>query len=446
MIKTLCVVFLCFTVEIHAKTIMHDRYIVFDSHAEFEAYVSGSNPKLTLLPYSDPRYVRAETILQRVWAGYQQLFPSHTFDLPVPQIAIQDHQYLDASVNGDLSDPKLAPHAFYMGQRLLELSDDGVAGVMAHELTHLLFPDFQFKYYRAALDHEPLGFLQTNDPDVEKAYTELQSITRVVGPMRIPELNGLPAPIVYDGKLYDLIVKLAGALGDPNQPACQKVQVPFPKWRLDLVLKYLSKIDQTLHMTPEQKQDLDRDTKDYIADLRSCLGHKDVPFLEALQSILHQPITELEAKYEDYAAVFDREENIVDGVFAVTEYGYGKLEEFQRQHTLDRFRVYSNEEYCDDNSVRVVRAIGYRPQAIEEFFLHAMEDAQPGTRARCLAVIEAGKVPPYGLLTDTHHAGCYRVYHARAFTNHQTDGAGSGGGDAGERAFSIESAPYRYRR
>ncbi len=416
MLRIVFFVIISISAVARAELVVNNRFIVFESRNEFEAYVDKANPGGQLLPYSDPRYVRAERVLRRVWAGYSRLYPATTNGLPIPWIAIQKHNFIDANVTSDSKNPKLAPHAFYMGQRLMELSDDGLAGVMAHELTHLLFPNFRPIYYKVPDGSEPFGFLQSNDPDAEVIYKQWQSLTHLVGPMEIPELNGLPVPYVYDGQLFEVVRRLASQLGDSTSLSCKAVQTPFPKWRLDLVLKYVSMIDQKLRMNHAESEDLKQLTKEYVANLRSCLGSKQARFLEVFQEVLQKPAAELGAKYDDFAKAFDQQPNVVDGMLAATNLGFRKLGDLRGRFDMDNLRVYSDEEYCDDNSVRVLREVGFRPDGIEEFFLSAAEDAQPGSKAQCLALIEDAQVPPYGLLTDTHHAACYRVYHVRALS------------------------------
>lgn len=398
-----------------ASSIVRNQYIVFSDRADFEKYVQKTFPdsSASLLPATDARYARIEAILSRVWAGYQALFPQKTDQLPVPALAILQKDFFEAYVTDD-PQSHLLPNAFFVYEKVLSRPDHEIAGLIAHELTHLLTPSFQFIYYQVLPGQpEPLGFQQVNDPQVEKIVTEWRKITEVVGPFLIPELNGLPAPIVYDGQLFNLIPKMAALWGDSKLAACQNIQNPLPSWRLKLVLRYLSMIDQVVRMTPDQAQEMDKETRSYIADMYSCLGRQQGQLLVILQELYHKPAIELAAKYGEIAKTFDQAPNVVDGIFAVTAEEYQKLQAFAAQYELSSFRAYSDEEIADDNAVRVMHLAGFPADSIADFFLTLMEDAQPGSRAQCALLLQFGQVPPYGLITDSHHAVCFRVYHVR---------------------------------
>jgi len=396
-----------------ASTVVRNQYIVFSDRADFENYLSQAFPDNSkiLLPYKDPSYARVEAIIARVWAGFQTLSPQGTAQLPPPALAILHKDFMDAYVSGD---PKtsLLPNAFFMFERILSRPDHEIAGLIAHEITHLLNPNFKYVYYKVLPNQpEPLGFLQANDPQVEKVVKDLQSITEIVGPSFVPELNGLPAPIVYDGQLFYVIPWMATRWGDAGSLACQNLQKPMPNWRFKLALQYRSMVDQVVRMTESQRSDLDHETRTYISDLYSCLGKQQDSLMKILAEVFPMPADQLNEKYGEIVKVFDQAPNVVDGIFAVTSLEYQKLQSFMAQQDLTSLRAYSHEEIADDNSVRVLRLAGFSEVGLADFQLASMEDSQPGTRAQCLAILQSGKVPPYGMITDSHHAGCYRVYH-----------------------------------
>jgi len=399
----------------HASTIIRDQYISFSDRADFERYLAKTFPDsyANLMPSTDPQHQRVEAILARVWSGYQKLSPQSTDQLKAPELAILKKDFMDAYVTEDPKS-KLLPNAFFVFEKVLNRPDHEIAGLIAHELTHLLTPKFQFVYYKVLPNQqEPLGFLQSNDPQIENTVKKWQSITEIVGPYFIPELNGLPAPIVYDGQLFKVIAKMATMWGDSQSPACINIQNAFPEWRLNLVLRYLSMIDQVVRMTETERQEMDRQTRAFKSDMYTCLGQQQGKLLSVLEELLHKPIDELVIQYGEIAKIFDRAPNVVDGIFEVTKSEYQKLQDFSAQYDLSSFRAYSSEEIADDNAVRVMRLVGIPPESVGDFFLALMEDSQPGSRDQCLALLNANQVPPYGLITDPHHAGCFRVYHVR---------------------------------
>lgn len=408
-----CVLALFAAVQtVHARSTVRNQYIVFSDRGDFESYLQSAMPLnfSLLIEHKDARYTRAEEILRRVWEGYRKYSSTRTDQLPVPFLGILKSEDADGFV---ATDPvsRLFPNAFFLLEKTLEQNDDEIAGLIAHELTHLLTPDFNDRFYRVAFGEEPLGYLQDNDPQAEALVKQWHAITRIVGPVYIPELNGLPAPLVYDGEAFNLIGVMASKWGDSKSSSCQNLKDKFPTWRHDLALHYMSMIDQVVRMTDEQRKELDRQTRAYISDMRSCLGNQSGQLISILVESLHKSPEELSTTYGELAKTFDREANVVDGLFAVVAEQYLKLNEFSVSHDLSAYRVYSSEEIADDNSVRILPLAGYSATGLGSFLLSYMDKAQPGSRAECEAILSSGKVPPYGMITDPHHSACYRVYH-----------------------------------
>jgi hypothetical protein len=406
-------IFFVFSLNARASSVVRGQYIAFADRSDFEAYLklSFADSFDKLVRHADPKYLRAETVLQRVWRGYKKLYPAETNGLPVPSLAILKSPFLDAYVT---EDPKnhLLPDAFFMFERIADMTELELAGIMAHELTHLLMPKFKEQFYQISGKDEPLGFLQANDLQVEKTVNELKAITSVVGPFTVPELNGLPAPIVYDGQLFNIISFMAKKWGNPANASCGVIQQAMPLWRLNLALKFVSMVDETVKMTEIEKSVMNDQTQLFTSHFRSCLGNQEGQLLPILSQLLGKAESAL-VNYKRISEIFDRESNVVDGFFAVSSSESLKLADFQKNHDLARLRNYSAEEIADDNSVRILRAIGLPGPSIEDFFFALMDDAQPGASTTCRAILDSGKIPPYGILTDTHHAGCYRIYHVR---------------------------------
>lgn len=412
-LATLCASILPST-PAHAVYTVRDQYLAFTDRADFETFLSASFPDSykKLIDHSDPRYARAEAILAKVWAGHVALDATRTAQLPTPELAITTGKFVDGHVS---EDPKshLLPDAFFINSPALNLPDAEIAALMGHELTHMLYPDFVYKYYRVSPGSEPLGFLQATDPKVAAEVEAWQAITLIVGPYEIPELNGLPAAIVYDGLMVDLIPIMAQKWGDPTRPECKAILTSEPPWRLDLMVHYVSMIDEKLQMTSAQASQLSQQTQSYIADMRACLGDQRGELLPLIAEATGQTVAVLHKQFGDIAKIFDAAAGVVEGVFAVSRDGFRRLKEFAATHDLTVDRAYSHEEVADDNGVRVLRHAGYSPYAMSDFMLDLMEEYQPGSRARCLTLLDKGIVPPYGLISDPHHSTCFRAYHAR---------------------------------
>ena len=152
---------------------------------------------------------------------------------------------------------------------------------------------------------------------------------------------------------------MATKWGDPKTDACKIAQSRAPQWRIDLVMKYTSMLDQSLQITAADRLKLHQQISDYIASLRVCIGMKQSPLMPLLQEFFQEPALDLQNKYDFLAKAFDSEPKVVDGMLAMTDLEYRKLNNFATTHELSSYRSYSNEEVADDNSVRVLKMTSY---------------------------------------------------------------------------------------
>ena len=396
-----------------ASHLVRDQYIVFESRAEAEKWFREFHDSNAdkMWAHSDSRYKNPELVLKKVWQGFERMFPERTVDLPVPELVIVEGNLLDGSAVRS-PDEKMAD-MFYMMSGATHVTDEEMAGFFAHELTHLLFPDFQTKYYQTHGNEEPLGFLQTNDPVVERVITEWNSLTEIVGAFPLPELNSLPFSLIYDGKLFSFLNETAKLKGDPQNESCQRISQSDPEWSHDLIYNKLDFITETLPLSAEDLKHLEQKTRAYRADVISCLGHEKIAAAALMAQILKLDLLALPEKYKNVAAIFETQANAADGFFATVDQTFEKMRQFQKENNFSGLRYYSFEEIADDHSVRIMRSIGYSGLAQEKFLLLATESFQPGSSQKCLEVLNQGQIPHYGMLSDPHHSACYRIYHIR---------------------------------
>ena len=394
-----------------ARQIVRGKYIVFENSAEALAWLRTEKPNLATnaISQTDPRYHTMKPLLATVWSAFQEMYPDRTADLPVPELVIVEGTGPDGATMNEPETGLLANY-FYMTTASAAMSATGTAGLFAHELTHLLFPDFVPQYYQVNGD-EPLGFLQQNDPTVQDTVQKWIALTEQVGPFLLPELNDLPVSFVYDGQLFDLMTYMIRTYGDTTLPACNASL----QWRKELILKGISFADFTLILTPEDRGNLNRATKSFIESLNECLGSVSVPLVDIVVGLTKKPRVKVEAQLGGDANLFDSYPNVAKGLLALTRSKYGSMQKLVDQVDLTLLRIYSTEEVADDTSARILYHLGMMPNGIEETFLNAMTVYQPAAKEVCLKMLAANQIPGYGLLSDPHHSLCYRIYHVRKF-------------------------------
>lgn len=400
-----------------ARHVVRDQFIVFDSDEEALAWYAKNQPQAfkKIIPFTDARYKPQRELIAKVWQGFQKLYPERTKDLPVPVVVIVDIPDPDGWVDKEAG-TDLFPCLFTLTAPVTTMNPRGTAGLMGHELTHLLFGDFKDKYYQLNGNDEPLGFLQPDDPYARKLVQEWLKLTKVVGPFLIDELNDLPVKFTYDGALFSLMTHAAQTYGDASRPTCKRAG--FPTWAKKLTRSYLSYADFAVYMTPDERKELDQLTEAYADDLKGCLGDKKIPFTTLAASNYGDKAPEIVKEWASEIAIFDSYSNLADSFIGLSTKTYQSMRLFKQKHDLPSLRWYSNEEVADDTSARVLKSMGIKPTEFGDFWLQLIEMIQPGNKAKCLKQLENNNIPSYGILSDPHHAPCFRVWHLREMARH----------------------------
>lgn len=400
------------TTQVYASHLVNDKYIVFDSREEAIAWLKKNKPELAanILPFEHLIYERPLRILGSIWGSYQDLYPDRSSKLPIPELVIVDYPYVDGSTLTEDSTEHI-PAIFQISKPAAETTHNSIAGLMAHELTHYLFPDFQPVYYQKKGKTEPLGYNQENELQAELVVKEWTKLTKNVGPFVLDELNGLPFQFINDGQLSYFLTAGARKYGDPLKPSCVRASTSEVEWNIYFIKHYISFVDFSLKLEADQRQNIRSKTEAYIGDLRDCLKNRKVDFLDLAMTVTGWSQDQVKQRYVGEAAIFQNYSDAVDGFMALTKVSYTRMKEMLIQYDLASYRTYSYEEIADDNSVRILFHLGWNPNGLREFIEAAGESYQAGFKKNCFEILNRGEVPGYGLLSDPHHGACYRIFH-----------------------------------
>jgi hypothetical protein len=409
-----------------------DCFVTFEDDAEatewfakFEEVLAGEELRepRALLSSDDPRYARMRELLDRGWESYTAAIPVADLADFRPGLVIVEDPSVNAFVAPDL-DLERAGLAVMVQTGTLDLggTDDALLGLIMHELEHAVGIHFHpevkartTRYYQVAPgEAEPFGFEQASDPDIGEAIELLIATGREVGLQPHAELNGMP---LFTGMFFTTL-QLAQQSGTEKDPvACEDAGAGFDL-TIELLVSHFRSLDGSLDLGAEGA-DLEYITGEYFDTLKNdCLADSTATLFDVLAFQLGATPEQIRAQTtpEDLALVDG--EHVIDALRLVTLDRYDRInavEDVLASETgagIDSLRYFTTEEAADDRTVEVLRGAGLEADGLASFFLDAL--MSPEDRAECLAIVEAGEVPPYGVdLADDHHATCWRVWHVQ---------------------------------
>ncbi|MEJ7598599.1 MAG: M48 family metalloprotease [Kofleriaceae bacterium] len=406
-----------------------DCFRTFDSDADARAWfatfeltlaASEGRPPRALIAESDPRFVKARSLLDRGWSAFREHRPVGKLHAARPALVLVDDPSVNAFVIGE-SATGLSVFTVMVQTGLLEVggSEDALLGIMMHELQHAvglhLIGNVREEiraFYVAADGREPFGREQTDDPRTRAAAAEWISHAAEVGPYAHAELGGF----ITSGGVFDrMFVQMvnAGLQNNPTQcaPAVAKIN------QLRTVLGEVDPIGGDLvgdlTMVPAQVDAA-------LTALRDdCLAAFPYTLIQVMASTFGVSADVIEAMLPASDRALIDGKHAVDALAAlatdrrVRMRGAEAMFEDQMREPWTAVRYFSTEEDADDVSIPVMRASDLDPAGVAEFLALAVG---PTERAACDAVLAAGQVPAYGVdLSDEHHGTCWRRYHVDAF-------------------------------
>lgn len=407
----------CAAPDIDCFTFARSQSDAEDIFAGFEAQIAAQQGRAPrrIVPDTDPRWRAMRQALDAGWDAYRKTIPVADLGDHEPALVVVNDPEINAFVFGDIAQGKVnfivVVHSGTLDQ---EPSEDALAGLVMHELTHAVglhvVPggDALFRrYYIAADGREPLGFAQGEDAIAREHGDAWRLAATDAGPFVAPELGGVP----FSGNAELLLSFGLQQLG--NSAQCTAALGALVELRNDII----NGID-FLDTSFEAPFDITRDRADgVIADLADCVaatGDTSDAF-DVVAAFLGASAAQVRAQSSDEEiALLDGKPFVVgfaDLVIARRE-EMRAIEQAFEEDTGEPFaalRYFSTEENADDVTVPVLARMGLEEIGAAEFLFGVLD---PGSQARCQELLEAGVTPPYGAdLSDEHHATCWRVDH-----------------------------------
>lgn len=409
-----------------------DCFVTFENDAEAAAWFNGIEAWMAmgevrepraLLDTSDPRYPAMRELLDRGWDSFKDTYPVGALgDLRIGLVLIEDPT-VNAFVVPTMSLDKVGL-LVVVHSGLLDGggTDAELMGLVMHELQHAIglhvIParkEAIKRYYQVlAGDAEPLGAEQPDDPAVRQALELLISVGEEVGLQPLPELNGLP---FFTGQLFKML-QLVQQSGSAHAPeACGDAEAGF-----ELFTEFLGEHYQALDSSVALGDDGDEFayvTAEYIQTLHDdCLAESTASFYDVLAFQVGVTVAKIKASASDEDRALVDGKHIVDALLAVGFDRYAKIDAVEatlQEKTgsgIDSLRYFTTEEAADNVTVPILGNADIASDGFADFFLNRL--MSPEDRDECLAILEAGEVPPYGTdLVDDHHATCWRVWNVR---------------------------------
>jgi hypothetical protein len=413
-----------------------DHYHVFASQDEavawFEAFdvaksADEGRPADKVVPHDDTRYASLEGDIASLWLAFQRLFPRDTQDLDGPprvllieRTDVNAYAAFDEALTCRPGGPAgCAPHAFIVHTASLGMGHpattiDPLPGLLAHELSHHVLKHTwpgvadKVKKYYAASAWPRLGAPAGDDAALRATGEKWIDFAKVAGPFPVDELHGLPwlgTQPLFAGTLTELVsqAKASGGSGCADVAAAAKDLDAFVPSVVDVA-------DQALLVDGERGKKLDMLSSALVGKLEPCLASVH----DSLYDVIAQQTSGVLTPKAVEGAFSSAERSVVDAahtpfdaLLAVTEKTYQEM----RAIDTSGVRFYSIEEEADEVGIHALFRSGRDARSLATFFGYVFLD--DASRGACDARIAKNTEPPFGILSDEHHATCWRIDHAR---------------------------------
>lgn len=360
--------------------------------------------------------LRAEELVDRIYQQYQVLFPKFMSNKERPSVVVTasesawDSQAYLPDIGGDRMGILVLTDGLFSAR----VDDEVKAGIVAHELAHILF-------WHADVDNKALKPMTIGGKALSK--DEKSSVERwfflaqLAGGFTAPELNGLPFGSGYFQRdLTDLgeYLKLRGSgeCGEAAQKTmgllASKVMDKFSTYQFDLAfsnsdsrkkarratLELIQKVQACFKTDPGLRERITLDQKYKINGV--SVPAKDV-FLKILAGKeVEKPSTDIELL-------------VRAGLKA-----HAEMRALATKYKLSKLRWYSSEDQADEAAAVILMSLGLDARKYGSAASRAVSMSDSDA-ALCDADLRAEHEPPYGDLSDPHHAPCWRAWHIQSF-------------------------------
>ncbi|HTE54618.1 MAG TPA: M48 family metalloprotease [Kofleriaceae bacterium] len=435
-----------------------DCFLFFDDHAAADDWFTGfeatlaaseSRPPRSLIPPSDPRYMRMRELLDRGWASYAEHRPVGQLDR-APELVVIDDPAVNAFVAFDRPSGTIGWTVMVQSGLIeLDASEPAILGVVMHELTHAVdrhvLPGagdrIRIHYQLEPGEAEPLGFAQDDEPLARAAISAWRKLGEEAGPYPVAELHGIPTG--SDSLMTKAMNAVLQAAVAHDQAACA-LAIDRVGALSGFLGQRISPLDGLLRPLDDgERAELDRLSSDFLAAFRApCLTGSSLDLFPLIAELFGVTVEEVLAEFDPADQALIEGRPILDQITLLTEDRYRRMREVEAMLMADTggdttsLRYYSTEEAADDSTVPVLAGMGLPPDGVGDFFI-TLVPAEG--QAECAERLGRDEVPPYGDLIDEHHASCWRAYHVGAVAEQRENGTAS----ARRRSHPGAAAAYQ---
>lgn len=407
-----------------------DCFVTFDTDAQasqwfaqFEQLLAQEQSRAprSILPETDPRFVKIRGLLDRGWDAFRTRRPVGLLRDIRPGLVMVDDPGVNAFVIPDIATDRSALVVIVQtGALTANQSDEAVLGVVMHELQHAVGLHLirgvkmrMDRYYVAPALGEPIGRLQLDEHAIARAHgQEWRARAAEVGYFSDAALGGYPA----SGELRRVLQTVLGSASQQNPQGCARTLALQAQLGTD-VGHSIDHLSGAIVADPNTL--LARTNQVLEAAKFECTAAWTQDLVDVMAAMANQPRVVIEQNAgPDLPLIAGR--NVIEGIAALTIDRRAKMRAIEASFTASTgrpwsaLRYFSYEEDADDVSVPVMRGAGYAPAALSDFLRTALLPT-PALAAQCRALIDGGAVPSYGVdLTDQHHSTCWRSYHIEA--------------------------------
>lgn len=386
-----------------------DCFVIFKNDLDAATWATSRTRLAPIFP-SNPLFPRARAIVDRAWEMFRADVRLGDLGDMRLGMAIMDDDQVNAYVMADGEPGKMGFSVqLTKGMLLSSLSDDAIAGVVLHEITHLVhlhalisIASKTRKYYIADFG-EPIGALRPENFPTRDAGRAWRRLGELNGILTDPGYGAFPTGGAfanlwdhYTWKMYDRMPECTVAVN-----RVQILRAHLPSSPLDEIVPVKASL------TAEINETLD--------GVRACVSVQPYTLRELLAELgdewveyVMERITPAEAQYYldapavdailDLVMIRRKEQKAIEVAFEV-----------ETGSPWSKVRFYSIEEMADDFSTKIGQRHGLDELGVSSTMFALLEGAAPACRSRL-----ATPPVPYGKnLLSEHHAPCWRIAHAR---------------------------------
>lgn len=361
-----------------------------------------------------------QSLIDEVYDGLKAQYPKFMANKDKPQIAIVENE--DFSALAAFSSRLIVPHGMLViPNGFINAKKDRCAkmGLIAHEISHLFLhhshptvesPIIQVRY----ADGKEMSAAE------KQAAFQYSHLSRHIGKLHYSEANGMQLSSLAGTGFQDFILSL---YEDKGKLCGSSLKEKLRGQSKNIRSRNSEYHGQLLFETTESLTSLSAATSEMIRLIEQCVRTLP-PEKNAIElgvshkmnlirnGIKHPALESSEApKFSEY---IELNKQVVS-----------KMKTLKSQFVFDQLRTVTAEDQADEMAVGLLKHLNCSPEKYIELFKEEIKV----DKERCETQIKAGKEPPFGDLSDSHHSFCWRFdYFTKYFKSEKqvVDGLESG--------------------